>query len=98
MSKVRTNEDNYACSHLGEFTNWSYNSLYGYSNGTCITKLGIINLYYEFESEDFGGSANYATARIVHNGRIYDLRTHDKVTSLGWTRITKKWAKNIWKG
>lgn len=95
MAKIKTNENSFACSYLGEFTDWDYNSKYGYSKGICVTRLGIIELYYQFKSEDFDVE-NYATARVIHNRRIYDLRTNDKITSLGWTRIAKKWAKNIW--
>ncbi|GAH14777.1 unnamed protein product, partial [marine sediment metagenome] len=36
------------------------------STGTCVTKWGIIDLYYQFKSEDFE-SEDYATARIIHN-------------------------------
>lgn len=92
--RIKTNEDSFACSVLGEFTNWDFNNNYGYYKGVCVTKSGIIELYYQ-SVEDY---EDYATARIVHNNRIYDLRTTDTVTRLGWTRITKKWAKNIWKG
>lgn len=98
MAKVKTNEDSYACSCLGEFTNWDFNSRYGYSFGMCTTKSGIISLYYQPKSKEFGNTETYATARIVHNKRIYNLRTNDKVTRLGWTRIVKKWARNIWSG
>jgi len=93
MAKIKTEEDTLCFSTLGEWTNWNNNKEYGYSMGVTLTRQGMIDLYWQKKDEE---TFAYATARIIHEGEIYDLRTHDKVTKLGWVRIAKKWARKIW--
>ena len=94
MARVKTKEENFALSSLGEWTNWDKNPEYGYYHGVTYTKNGCISLYYEPKSDE---DKFYAYARFVHKGRVYDLRTYTEVTQLGWVRIVKKWARKIWK-
>lgn len=90
MSKIKTQTDSFFISNEGEWTSWDLND--GYSTGIIFTYKGMIYLYYQPESDDCPFSAS---ARIIHNRKIYDLSTRQKVTKLGWIRIAKKWAKEV---
>ena len=94
MANVKTEEENFALSSLGEWTNWDKNPEYGYYRGVIYTNNGCITLYYQPNSDEH---ISYADARFIHKGRVYDLRTYSEVTQLGWVRIVKKWARKIWK-
>ena len=90
MAKVKTKEFDFAIG--GEWTYWDFNRA-GYYNGIIHTSNGLIKLYYQPKSEE---DEFVADARIAYQGRIYEIRTEDEVTRLGWIRIVKKWARNIW--
>jgi len=93
MAKIKTDENDFAIG--SEWTNWLFNSEYGYYDGVTYTSSGLIKLYYQPKNDE---DVFYAKARIAYKGRIYDLRVYNEVTRLGWVRMAKKWAKNIMKG
>jgi len=82
MSKGERSEDSFGVG--SGWTNWDSNSEYNYSLGTCLTKQGIIVLYWQDD---------YARARIIHRGRCYALKIDGSITKLGLVRIAKKWAR-----
>ena len=94
MANVKTEEENFALSSWGERTTWHNNAEYGYCTGVTYMNNGCIILYYEPKSDKH---EFYASARLIHKERVYNLRTHTEVAQLGWVRIVKKWARKIWK-
>ena len=95
--KIKTSKSSF---WNGEFTNWDYNKEYDYATGECYTKQGVISLY--IQGEKHLGTKSAASARLMHKGRIFDINTDldnrkKRITRLGWIRMAKKWAKEIWK-
>ena len=74
------------------WTTWYEDSQHYYASGVSYMKNCIIEMFHQPETDDY---RPYATARIVHNGKLLGISTQQNVTKMGWVRIARKWARKI---